>query len=96
MVKLNGPRAEYCEESPYVTLDTPEDNFENGDYDCFKFHTSHVGDHVTTFQVKLDPFNDNWLLEYITMRYNNAVSCLKYKQREYFVNSTPQTFMMAM
>ena len=43
-VRLFGPTG--CK-TPWVDLNTPKDNFEMGNYDCFEYHTKTVGYQVS-------------------------------------------------
>ncbi|KAK7106541.1 hypothetical protein V1264_017788 [Littorina saxatilis] len=95
MVRLNGP---YCY-SPYIKLESPQDDFETGDYDCYTIYTWDIAKRrasvlikrLESVQVKLDPHKDDWLMDYMTLRYNNAMYCLKYYLHEWFTDSTPKT-----
>ncbi|XP_070191309.1 uncharacterized protein [Littorina saxatilis] len=90
MVRLNGASCY----SPYKELESPQNDFEIGDYDCYKFNTWDVGYQVNSVQVKLDPFADDWLMAFMTLRYNNAKSCTKYSlgdKNGWFEDSTPKT-----
>ncbi|KAK7093225.1 hypothetical protein V1264_007015 [Littorina saxatilis] len=66
-------------------LESPADDFEQGDYDCFSYNTQNVGT-VLGITVQLLPYHDRWLLDSMVLRYNNVRTCLRFTQRVWFTD----------